>query len=181
MLKAIETTWMGCRFRSRLEARHAVLFEELGVRWEYEAEGYDLQGTCYLPDFWMPDQQCFIEIKGDEPNTEERRKAQLLAEESGKSVLIFSGSIHSGMTGGLATPAHGYFPDSFWWGECDKCKRLDLVAIEAYMRVQCPVCQTFTMYRPSAPRLRNAYDAARAARFEHGETPIIRALQKIEL
>lgn len=56
-LKPIETTWRGYAFRSRLEARWAVFFERLGVRWEYEPEGFQLEdGTRYLPDFrvWSP-------------------------------------------------------------------------------------------------------------------------------
>lgn len=62
--KPIETIWKGCRFRSRLEARWAVFFETLGVRWEYEAQGFELRdGTRYLPDFYLPDQKIYIEIK----------------------------------------------------------------------------------------------------------------------
>jgi hypothetical protein len=51
-IKAINTRYKGYRFRSRLEARWAVFFDELGYEWEYEPEGYVLSdGTCYLPDF----------------------------------------------------------------------------------------------------------------------------------
>lgn len=54
-IKAIETHYAGCRFRSRLEARWAVFFDTLGITWEYEAQGYELEdGTRYLPDFWLP-------------------------------------------------------------------------------------------------------------------------------
>lgn len=38
MIKAIETVYNGYRFRSRLEARWAVFFDEMGVQYEYEAE-----------------------------------------------------------------------------------------------------------------------------------------------
>ena len=41
-LKAIETFYNGYRFRSRLEAKWAVFMDALGVRWEYESEGFDL-------------------------------------------------------------------------------------------------------------------------------------------
>ena len=41
-LRAIQTEYKGYRFRSRLEARWAVFFDTLGVKWEYEPEGYDL-------------------------------------------------------------------------------------------------------------------------------------------
>lgn len=52
MIKAIETRWKGYRFRSRLEARWAVFFDACGYQWEYEPEGYELEGGIrYLPDF----------------------------------------------------------------------------------------------------------------------------------
>lgn len=54
-IKAIETHYKGYHFRSRLEARWAVFFDALGIQWEYEHEGYDLDGEWYLPDFWLPD------------------------------------------------------------------------------------------------------------------------------
>jgi hypothetical protein len=51
-MKAIETTWNGLRFRSRLEARWAIFFEVLGLKWEYEPEGFEMSsGRRYLPDF----------------------------------------------------------------------------------------------------------------------------------
>ena len=55
MIKAIETEYNGYRFRSRLEARWAVFFDELGIKYQYEPEGFDLDGTLYLPDFYLPE------------------------------------------------------------------------------------------------------------------------------
>lgn len=65
-IAAIETEYAGCRFRSRLEARWAVAFDDLGVRWEYEPEGLDLDGIRYLPDFFLPDLHggVYAEVKG---------------------------------------------------------------------------------------------------------------------
>lgn len=64
-IKAIETEYAGCRFRSRLEARWAVFFDALGVTWLYEPQGYVLgNGESYLPDFWLPDLQLWAEVKG---------------------------------------------------------------------------------------------------------------------
>lgn len=54
-MKAIETSYRGYRFRSRLEARWAVFFDALHIEWEYEFEGFHLDsGEMYLPDFWLP-------------------------------------------------------------------------------------------------------------------------------
>lgn len=93
MLQPIETVYDGYRFRSRLEARWAVFFNTLGIRWEYEKEGYNLSGMRYLPDFWLPDQQCFVEIKGEEPTREEANKARLLALNLNKRVFLFYGQM----------------------------------------------------------------------------------------
>lgn len=67
-IKAIETEYNGYRFRSRLEARWAVFFDEAKIRYEYEPEGYDLDGVYYLPDFYLPEFELFVEIKPFDPN-----------------------------------------------------------------------------------------------------------------
>jgi hypothetical protein len=71
-MKAIETHYAGCRFRSRIEARWAVFFDHLSIEWEYEAQGYTCSARLtgeeepidYLPDFWLPTQGIFAEVKG---------------------------------------------------------------------------------------------------------------------
>jgi len=75
MIKAIETHWKGYRFRSRLEARWAVFFEELGWKWKYEHQGYNIgweQPAKWLPDFEVQIPQSFgmnvhayVEVKGN--------------------------------------------------------------------------------------------------------------------
>ena len=64
-IKAIETSYNGYRFRSRLEARWAVFFDKAGIRYFYEHEGYDLGDEYYLPDFYLPDFDLFVEVKPD--------------------------------------------------------------------------------------------------------------------
>jgi hypothetical protein len=63
-IKPIETRYAGCRFRSRLEARWAVFFDHVGVRWEYEPQGFVVAGRAYLPDFLLPDCGTWVEVKG---------------------------------------------------------------------------------------------------------------------
>lgn len=72
-VSAIETSYAGCRFRSRLEARWAVAFDDLHLTWRYEAQGYRLPSGNYLPDFMVDglDQPFFVEIKGGMPDTRE--------------------------------------------------------------------------------------------------------------
>jgi hypothetical protein len=60
-IAAIPTTYKGIEFRSRLEAKWAVMFNQLGWTWEYEP--IDLHG--YIPDFHIDFgiHQFFVEIK----------------------------------------------------------------------------------------------------------------------
>lgn len=71
-ITAIETEYAGHRFRSRLEARWAVFFDHLGIRWAYEPQGFEIHAdpwaektTRYLPDFWLPDFGLWCEVKGE--------------------------------------------------------------------------------------------------------------------
>lgn len=69
------TIYNGYRFRSRLEARWAVFFDAIGMKYEYEPEGYDLgDGVRYLPDFYLPEERCFAEVKANQPNDAELDK-----------------------------------------------------------------------------------------------------------
>lgn len=91
MIKAIETVYKGYKFRSRLEARLAVFFDTLDIEYQYEPEGFELSnGEWYLPDFFLPTFDLWIEIKGDWPTDEEKLKAKLLCEGTEKNVVIFA-------------------------------------------------------------------------------------------
>lgn len=103
-LKAIETHYNGYRFRSRLEARWAVFFDTLGIEYRYEPEGFDLGGLWYLPDFFLPKQKCWVEIKPGTPTSEEREKAIRLCIASQQVVTIFAGDVWADIAGfGFAT------------------------------------------------------------------------------
>lgn len=91
-LKPIETVYNGYRFRSRLEARWAVFFDTLGIKYEYEKEGYDLGvNGWYLPDFWLPEYKCWIEIKGEKPSLDEVLKVVELESKTGNVGILFWG------------------------------------------------------------------------------------------
>lgn len=64
-IKAIETVYDGYRFRSRLEARWAVFFNAAGIKYVYEPQGFvGFDGSKYLPDFYLPDEGVYAEVKG---------------------------------------------------------------------------------------------------------------------
>jgi len=51
-------------FRSSWEVRAARAMDALGIRWEYEARRFDLGSQTYCPDFYLPDDGAYWEVKG---------------------------------------------------------------------------------------------------------------------
>lgn len=88
-INVIQTRYAGILFRSRLEARWAVFFDAIGMTWEYEMEGYNLDGIRYLPDFWLPDFKggIFVECKPVSLNEIENQKADRLVFGTCKTLL----------------------------------------------------------------------------------------------
>lgn len=108
-IQPIETKYAGCKFRSRLEARWAILFDHQGIEWHYEPDGFELRSDwkgkgkgpkrcpdrcryTYLPDFWLPQVEMYAEVKPATPTHTELAKIVLLARKTEKPVLILDGS-----------------------------------------------------------------------------------------
>jgi len=97
-IQALNTKYLGYNFRSRLEARWAVFFTEMGLPFEYEPEGFDLDGVWYLPDFRVlyPDKGTpfwqWFEVKPDRiipMSKDDRRKIELFSKHD--SIIILDG------------------------------------------------------------------------------------------
>lgn len=180
-IKAIETVYNGYRFRSRLEARWAVFFDALGVKYDYEKEGYDLgKAGWYLPDFWLETVQQWAEVKPHALTDEEYEKCALLAQGTGHAVLILVGE-----------PDHHRMYDIVGWGEGRT--HVDEIYPGAAIETTYPggrIEYSVTLddsklhehrwwsaegHRPNeydaSTVTKTAYITARQARFEHGETP----------
>lgn len=183
--RAIETVYKGYRFRSRLEARWAVFFDALGVRWEYEKEGYELGAAGrYLPDFWLPDLECWVEIKPAYPEAEEMTKIAALAEATGFRAYLFdhpefevprwdAEARFRGAWGRVFWPERYDDEGDFgaWWMVCSDCGGLG-VGDPRDVKHKVACC-TFRGVEPASlnghDRLKLAYLAAKQARFEFGE------------
>ena len=71
-IPAIKTRYKNTMFRSRLEAKWAVFFDECGIKWEHEPKCFNIDGIKYLPDFLLHDviicfdgkTDLFAEVKG---------------------------------------------------------------------------------------------------------------------
>lgn len=144
--------YKGYHFRSRTEARWAIVFEHLNLAWEYEVDGFNLPSGPYLPDFWLPSNRFWVEIKPPHagPDIRWRELVQL----TGHDMFIFFGSPGFSKTRGFLTrkplsrkvddfsEGRGHLYCDFGLGTSDV----------------------------GDPQIIDAYNAARSARFEHGQS-----------
>jgi hypothetical protein len=76
-MRSIPTHFCVTKYRSRLETKWARFFRTLSIAIEYEPGLYRLSRGSYLPDFWLPRMQIFIEIKPRGGSEEPSRYKQL--------------------------------------------------------------------------------------------------------
>lgn len=182
-IQPIETEFKGYRFRSRLEARWAVFLETLGAAWSYEREGFNLGGKRYLPDFYVADWNCWIEMKGQTPSEGERDKCERLARGSGKNVLLLAGdpwvtSARNEYDITLFSPSQPNHDGTSGWefGEGRRCADEIWLVSEDYGAFAIkPIPHEgdhkYPLSGTYAANIMSALTAARQARFEHGESP----------
>lgn len=77
-IEPLQTDYNHIKFRSRTEARWALFFDLCGIKYIYEYEGYELDSGYYLPDFYLPDLDCFFEVKPDLSSIVKNDKLELL-------------------------------------------------------------------------------------------------------
>jgi hypothetical protein len=177
-IKAIQTRYKGYHFRSRLEARWAVFFDEMGYRWEYEPQGYDLGAEgLYLPDFFLPDHRMFAEVKPLSSDVKtDCKKIHALGVQSRMAGVLLRGS-----------PRPTLFYCAAWFpyaknGKLDMLITMDLDddnTCGRFPRIDANYAALMYKYEPQnflklaepvSVKLQHAIDAARSARFEHGES-----------
>lgn len=192
--RAIQTSYKGYLFRSRLEARWAVFFDACGVDWEYEPEGYDLGDSIrYLPDFLLhgvdgrDGGDLYVEVKGQMTAADAEKINRFVG--SGKTneygkydrAVLVVGRIPDGddiediiqNIGNAAYNDHGDWPNEF------NFESIDGDYFAAYPGIN--LNRKFELFGDDYSYLcdmdnvatERAYRKARCARFEYGETPTL--------
>lgn len=183
-MRAIETTYRGCRFRSRLEARWAVALDAAEIAWAYELEGFVLaDGRHYLPDFYLSEVNAFVEIKPTAPRRSELELARLLAEGSGRNVYLFGGEIPwfdrygrlEPRTWAVLVDRVGRLTEDedHWLTRCPGCQKLGLEFEGRWGRIACGCRDKSERASSHDERIIAGYYSGRMARFEHGEQPVL--------
>lgn len=175
-LRAIQTEYRGYLFRSRLEARWAVFFDALGLKWEYEPEGYDLPSGRYLPDFYLRDFKVFAEIKpSDFPvkdaGTIERCLCHELADLAGTCVFMFAGDPYACIPQGTLATVLSSKPN-YVDPQADARLAFDEFCRPMYAELPSVDGVRAVAFKRAVVRgFWPAASKARRARFEHGEQP----------
>jgi len=185
-IKAIQTFYNGLWFRSRAEARWAVFFDALSIKYIYEPEGFVLpENICYLPDFYLPESNTFFEVKGIMTD-KDADKIKSLLKHSGKHVAV-------------GYPDMSFQASDDWWSGsqgyefttksssllvkclcCGKyyfmgnngsyvCRCCDAYDGDHHFSIQCWGDGSALGWADEI--VKGAFSLARQARFEHGETP----------
>ena len=139
MIKAIQTEYNGYKFRSRLEAKWAVFFDTANIKYEYEPEGYeDENGKRYLPDFYLPDFDMYVEVKRD---TEDGRKEII---EKCEPAIQCGGAIKqililSDVPGETTDGGEWAFPIILWHGDAPAWCWLRFWEYETHDKLYCAI------------------------------------------
>ena len=193
MIQAIETYYKGYRFRSRLEARWAVFFDECGVVWEYESQGYKCSdGTCYLPDFLLHNVagrvngDLYVEVKGQMNDADAKKIKTFVAEGMTEdkrytnTPILIVGDMPYGNTidDVIECIFERAYDDHEKWPNFYNFETIDGDYFAAYpginRRGQFEIFGDAVHYlgRMNRRATEQAYRTARQARFEHGERPV---------
>lgn len=189
-MKAIETTYDGFRFRSRLEARWAIAFDELGLHFEYEPEGlkvpirfrtqwYPRAAVLrYLPDFYLPDLGLWAEVKGRMGAQDDMKTLNGAAamSEDGADVLVL-GDVFRQPRGQSRRPWRLHFAGGELtatpWPPPLEGAPVELIASEEDPEAAGrgpDLVRGYVCDEPLPPDYLAAFRAAQRARFEHGES-----------
>lgn len=93
-VQSIPTVYRGILFRSALETKWAMMLDIIGIQFKYESRLFKTNDGYYLPDFWLPDLGCWLELKpstDEGPSDDEYLKAQAVADQDKKPCFIVCG------------------------------------------------------------------------------------------
>ena len=189
-IQPIETRYKGYKFRSRLEAKWAVFFDACGIDWDYEPEGYNLgDGIYYLPDFVLHNVKArsfsgdlYVEVKGymtEEDELKIEKFYEIFKGDdpflSNKPLLVVANipwgqSIYKLFN--FVYETQNKFWGFFNYHYCDGDNWPTLLVLDKNknLRLMDANCNEDCLIVNEKATL-EAYQKAREARFEHGESP----------
>jgi hypothetical protein len=146
--------------------------------WDRVAVCFELpDGRCYLPDFWLPRLETFVETKPTiEACSEAEPIMQALVSATGQCGLLIAGSPN--IAGPLSVKrilpdGTDAFSTEVSWRQCPLCDRVGIDFAHGNYACDCkPSVEILKLpfqRDPGGPRVEYAMAEAQRARFEHGE------------
>jgi len=176
-IESIDTDYKGYKFRSRLEARWAVFFEELDLLWKYEPERIKLtNGDPYLPDFYLPEKEFWLEIKPvkksvsnwpDHPALQ-NFPSKHTNNAANRQFYLIKGRPYIGQGHGTEEAKYEIFVEgdsNYYFCECPKCGEIGIEFMGRAERLGCS-CNIEETHNLRTDKLLEAYEAASKIRFE---------------
>ena len=168
-----EINYDGYRFRSKIEAQWYVYFKTLGIECFYEPETISLELSNgkimnYLPDFFLPELDAYVEIKLEaSPTTEECMKCHLLATQTGKNVYMFYEQIGKKNTNGYMYMKNtGAFMPLQRFTQCPKCRGFDIAYQGRVVGMKCGCCNDcLDLFNDNSFDIQGAVRTVRSERF----------------
>lgn len=147
-IKSKETIYGEFIFRSVLEARWAVFFDSLGIDYTYEPYCFEVETSGrevkYMPDFFLPNFELFIEIKPNKPVEIENIKAAAWSKYNGDTIILFN----------LNVPIESYENGwKFYCEDIDKTPKLS----KGYNWCECPRCGKIDIAECGEPTICNCF------------------------
>ena len=166
-----EIKYDGFVFRSKIEAQWYVFFTSLGLEVHYESETFALQTSDnrtvnYLPDFYLPDLDCFVEIKLEKnPLPIECHKCFLLAQQTKKNVFLFYQTIGTKMNGYKYFGESGAFLPLNRFAECPTCGFFDICYQGRLSAMRCKCNPRSKLTNSASHAIQEAIVKVRSERF----------------
>lgn len=109
----------GWMMRSHTELLWARVFDAAQIQYLHEPGLFNTPHGWYLPDFYMPNIDVYVEIKGKEPTEIEKEKAAAVILATGRPLVIISGKPNADRGGFCSCMAHFKIRDK--WVEMPMC------------------------------------------------------------
>lgn len=149
----------------------------LRIRFLYEPEAYSFNGLSYLPDFYLPQQDCFVEIKNPIRKQDDLLKVRYLADATGKRCFMFCRpptfpDWHDyDHEGAEYIGPNGNYDCHYIWCRCPHCEKYDLQFDGRADRIDCDCPKSShgnKGFNYDCSSLVHAYKIAQSWRFEPG-------------
>jgi len=137
LIKTIPTKYNGIKFKSKLESKWAKWLDDNKIVWDYETQGFDINGHWYLPDFYLPESNAIIEVKGAMERIEKPYELINELKQNGfydpdeKLMVLLAGPVP------YFYNIHPYYSDGFY---INKCKCGSYTIVTKLMSYSCRSC-----------------------------------------